>query len=251
MYFEVLSDWERYSQFVAHQEINVDAYVEGVLADAWGDQLTLEAMCSSLNISAVVFEFTQNSQFVHTVGNTDSEFCIYLMLDNRSEIMAHYAALIPNVDCAMRSNTTETTAERTCSEVVDKAKREQRNLSFNKSYCNTCKRRFNNTVAYKIHSREVHGDSKLTECQSPVGLQCTPNIEHVNETVGQYESIGRTVICESTWPTDRGTQNLPNAVTSPVECQFKIPDYRSRHKEQCLSCWKFFVNLTKHVKCSG
>lgn len=64
---EILSNIEHYSEFMQGIDTSPDGYIESILGNQWGDEVTLTAIAYALNIRIPVYEFSCNSQYVHTV----------------------------------------------------------------------------------------------------------------------------------------------------------------------------------------
>jgi hypothetical protein len=91
---EILADSLKYEPFLSDSEGSITAYAQSVLHGEWGDELSLTAIASSLNIHITVYQFSCSGQSINEIGNDDSEYRIYMTLDNRNELTAHYGALI-------------------------------------------------------------------------------------------------------------------------------------------------------------
>jgi hypothetical protein len=223
VYSEILSDWSKYIEFLPSRQMNLDLYVEGILENQWGDELTLTAMCATLNIRAVVYEFTVNSQFIHHVGSSDSRYCIYLILDSRNEGVAHYSAMVNRMQTAVLPT-------QVC----------QGSLSFDKhparmQYCAQCSTTFKNKMAVAMHCIRVH--SKLLDGLSTAEISFGSDNSSVTESVLDV-------------PYDERRESEP-AVGSQYSSLVNVINWIRQNDNECEICHKMYKSkngLLQHIR---
>jgi hypothetical protein len=117
---EILNDADRYQPFLADNDGSIVAYAQSVMNNRWGDELTLRAIASILNIHVTVYQFSSAAQTINEIGSDHAEYRIFLTLDNRHELAAHYGALVAGGDqvpCATSGRVVESASEQSVDEV--------------------------------------------------------------------------------------------------------------------------------------
>jgi hypothetical protein len=88
---------DRYEPFLDSTVGRFVTYARGILRKQWGDGITLKAMASILRINIEVIRFDCNGQNIYRIGNENEDYrnTIFLTLDDRHHLLAHYGVLIP------------------------------------------------------------------------------------------------------------------------------------------------------------
>lgn len=151
---EILSDPSRYEPFLSNNEgsISIESFAQSVKYQEWGCALTLHAIANTLNIHLTVYQFSCSSQSIYEVGDAGSDYHIFLTLDNRQDLTAHYGGLIA---CSNRQLCCE--RERLGASFVDVDRRGK--PSYTGYRCSICNQGFGKKRGLSMHMLIKHREN--------------------------------------------------------------------------------------------
>jgi OTU-like cysteine protease len=247
---EIVTNRDRYESFVDSTVGPLVTYARGILGKQWGDEITLKAMTYILRINIEVIRFDCNGQYIPTnvlpvaIGNEDPLNTIYLTLDDRHELTAHYGALIPR-EQQTRFDVQQHGETPKCSS----------GKKANQLSCRFCGRPFKTKIGLKSHIRHRHSEMLIHDELSSESdtLRLSNYTSSYTDSVARFnENIEGQIDENDVW-TDRDILSDTSSVVSELSVStysetssrtdqnvFKVPKMPSTSGQQCQICGEFF-----------